>query len=184
MVGGEQAKPRQSASHENAPPHNRNHGTCTGVQAVQTYLARMPVASAPLPSALLSPRIPGIRLLHILNRQRMPAKFLAAAEPASAFSGEMPAVRIILWGSFAVRAQRTCDRSRSCKLEEVCLWACGAAGSALPWHGRGRRFDPDQVHQTVFPLFKSANNSQQSPNIPAKCVPFAPGGHRRRFSAH
>ena len=25
--------------------------------------------------------------------------------------------------------------------------ACGAAGSALPWHGRGRRFDPDQVHQ-------------------------------------
>jgi hypothetical protein len=27
------------------------------------------------------------------------------------------------------------------------LWACGAAGSALPWHGRGHRFDPDQVHQ-------------------------------------
>src|SRR4051794_15535833 len=26
------------------------------------------------------------------------------------------------------------------------VWACGAAGSALPWHGRGRRFDPDQVH--------------------------------------
>src|ERR1700716_2658155 len=25
-------------------------------------------------------------------------------------------------------------------------WVCGAAGSALPWHGRGRRFDPDQVH--------------------------------------
>ena len=31
-------------------------------------------------------------------------------------------------------------------------WACGAAGSALPWHGRGRRFDPDQVHQ-IFPFF-------------------------------
>jgi hypothetical protein len=28
------------------------------------------------------------------------------------------------------------------------MWACGAAGSALPWHGRGRRFDPDQVHQS------------------------------------
>ena len=28
----------------------------------------------------------------------------------------------------------------------VVVWACGAAGSALPWHGRGRRFDPDQVH--------------------------------------
>ena len=26
-------------------------------------------------------------------------------------------------------------------------WACGAVGSALPWHGRGRRFEPDQVHQ-------------------------------------
>ena len=28
--------------------------------------------------------------------------------------------------------------------------ACGTVaqfGSALPWHGRGRRFDPDQVHQ-------------------------------------
>ena len=29
----------------------------------------------------------------------------------------------------------------------VAEWACGAAGSALPWHGRGHRFDPDQVHQ-------------------------------------
>ena len=26
-------------------------------------------------------------------------------------------------------------------------WACGAVGSALPWHGRGRRFEPVQVHQ-------------------------------------
>lgn len=25
--------------------------------------------------------------------------------------------------------------------------ACSSAGRALPWHGRGRRFDPDQVHQ-------------------------------------
>ena|SRR5208283_299586 len=31
-------------------------------------------------------------------------------------------------------------------------WACGAAGSALPWHGRGRRFDPDQVHQLLLHL--------------------------------
>jgi murein DD-endopeptidase MepM/ murein hydrolase activator NlpD len=31
-------------------------------------------------------------------------------------------------------------------------WACGAAGSALPWHGRGRRFDPDQVHQNSCQL--------------------------------
>ena len=30
------------------------------------------------------------------------------------------------------------------------MWACGAAGSALPWHGRGHRFDPDQVHQQII----------------------------------
>jgi hypothetical protein len=29
------------------------------------------------------------------------------------------------------------------------VWACGAVGSALPWHGRGHRFDPDQVHQST-----------------------------------
>jgi hypothetical protein len=34
-------------------------------------------------------------------------------------------------------------------------WACGAAGSALPWHGRGRRFDPDQVHH----IFKHLQTS-------------------------
>src|ERR1700722_2738842 len=35
-------------------------------------------------------------------------------------------------------------------------WACGAAGSALPWHGRGHRFDPDQVHQ-LFQAFRSTS---------------------------
>ena len=34
-------------------------------------------------------------------------------------------------------------------LHPLTEWACGAAGSALPWHGRGRRFDPDQVHQDI-----------------------------------
>src|SRR6266496_5726265 len=41
------------------------------------------------------------------------------------------------------------------RLQAIALppkWACGAAGSALPWHGRGRRFDPDQVHQFFRPL--------------------------------
>src|ERR1700730_15970186 len=28
-------------------------------------------------------------------------------------------------------------------------WACGAVGSALPWHGRGREFEPPQVHQSL-----------------------------------
>src|ERR1700722_11413675 len=35
-------------------------------------------------------------------------------------------------------------------------WACGAAGSALPWHGRGHRFDPDQVHQ-IIQAFRSTS---------------------------
>src|SRR5580692_11311094 len=34
------------------------------------------------------------------------------------------------------------------ELHPCSKWACGAAGSALPWHGRGHRFDPDQVHQS------------------------------------
>jgi hypothetical protein len=34
------------------------------------------------------------------------------------------------------------------------MWACGAAGSALPWHGRGHRFDPDQVHQLIPPKIR------------------------------
>src|SRR5581483_2142045 len=29
-------------------------------------------------------------------------------------------------------------------------WACGAVGSALPWHGRGREFESLQVHQIFF----------------------------------
>ena len=41
------------------------------------------------------------------------------------------------------------------------MWACGAAGSALPWHGRGRRFDPDQVHHQI--------NYLQVPSFPAWC---------------
>src|SRR5665213_1386357 len=29
----------------------------------------------------------------------------------------------------------------------VSAWACGAVGSALPWHGRGQGFESLQVHQ-------------------------------------
>src|SRR5580698_3171122 len=35
------------------------------------------------------------------------------------------------------------------ELHPCSVWACGAAGSALPWHGRGHRFDPGQVHQSI-----------------------------------
>jgi hypothetical protein len=40
------------------------------------------------------------------------------------------------------------------KVVPTVSWACGAAGSALPWHGRGHRFDPDQVHQLIINKIK------------------------------
>ena len=30
---------------------------------------------------------------------------------------------------------------------ETSIWAFSSAGRALPWHGRGQRFDPAKVHQ-------------------------------------
>src|ERR1700757_4404064 len=44
-------------------------------------------------------------------------------------------------------------------------WACGAAGSALPWHGRGRRFDPDQVHQILPQYLRGFPVHQHFPRI-------------------
>ena len=44
--------------------------------------------------------------------------------------------------------------------ENLPSWACGAAGSALPWHGRGRRFDPDQVHQILSFTWQTCNSRQ------------------------
>src|SRR5207302_6387067 len=32
--------------------------------------------------------------------------------------------------------------------------ACGAVGSALPWHGRGREFESHQVHQKVSNTYR------------------------------
>ena len=32
------------------------------------------------------------------------------------------------------------------------VWACGAVGSALPWHGRGQGFESLQVHQNHCPI--------------------------------
>src|SRR5277367_5500809 len=45
------------------------------------------------------------------------------------------------------------------------LWACGAAGSALPWHGRGHRFDPGQVHQSNQQLSESARRPGFAPPL-------------------
>src|ERR1700712_5163487 len=62
-------------------------------------------------------------------------------------------------------------------------WACGAAGSALPWHGRGHRFDPDQVHQITQALTSTSlprpcrilvANCKIFPEEPLGCVRSAP----------
>src|SRR5580658_5625029 len=66
------------------------------------------------------------------------------------------------------------------------MWACGAAGSALPWHGRGRRFDPDQVHQLHQQLGSTSPlrlcrifvaNSKTTPRTGAEIAP--PGAESR-----
>ena len=59
---------------------------------------------------------------------------------------------------FWVDSARPRSENRSSPSQE---WACGAAGSALPWHGRGHRFDPDQVHQ-LFQAFRR-------PSLPRLC---------------
>jgi hypothetical protein len=48
---------------------------------------------------------------------------------------------------------------------QLCMWACGAAGSALPWHGRGHRFDPDQVHQISHVLTYICRHLRCAPSL-------------------
>src|SRR5947209_6021471 len=60
------------------------------------------------------------------------------AEPAKLVSGVVG--EALFDDSYSLRENRSTN-------------LCGPVaqfGSALPWHGRGRRFDPDQVHQ-FFP---------------------------------
>src|SRR6185437_13315777 len=54
-----------------------------------------------------------------------------------------------LWTALRAFRLTICGQSARIDLSTP-LWACGAVGSALPWHGRGRRFDPDQVHHPLF----------------------------------
>jgi hypothetical protein len=62
------------------------------------------------------------------------------------------------------------------------MWACGAAGSALPWHGRGHRFDPDQVHQTT-PSRSSVCGKRRLPPF-HDFVSFCVEWKRNRCHAH
>ena len=53
--------------------------------------------------------------------------------------------------------------------KSLVAWACGAVGSALPWHGRGREFESHQVHQTLQALTRLPRclTSPKSRTIPA-----------------
>ena len=62
--------------------------------------------------------------------------------PTSTFRFATSAATLVLLGPYLTCLPRVATIS-----ESLLMWACGAAGSALPWHGRGRRFEPDQVHQ-------------------------------------
>src|SRR5271170_1952942 len=57
------------------------------------------------------------------------------------------------------------------KLRRLCFSrACGAVGSALPWHGRGRRFEPDQVHQVLRITQKEVGHDSLAPIINAQGI--------------
>jgi hypothetical protein len=57
----------------------------------------------------------------------------------------------VLWCQFGVKSRRLCRLYRSYRLvSHLPSVTCEAAS---PWHGRGRRFDPDQVHQISSPPF-------------------------------
>src|SRR6516164_1746155 len=61
------------------------------------------------------------------------------------------------------------ERAARCAINREVLRrrACGAVGSALPWHGRGREFESHQVHQIPQRLTKTER---------AKCVFWSPNG--------
>ena len=56
---------------------------------------------------------------------------------------------------------------KSCRISSG---ACGAVGSALPWHGRGREFESHQVHQ--IPQTLTVLLAIQTTQIPAKFPHF------------
>src|SRR6202044_3540481 len=66
-------------------------------------------------------------------------------------------ILLLVLARWLARARFVLFSGRNCLLR-----ACGAVGSALPWHGRGRRFEPVRVHHNFsktyrfWPLEKAA----------------------------
>ena len=119
------------------------------------------------------------------------------AKPLSGV-GILFSLRIVLSHSVPTAPQRVDYLAQSARIIEVVRngssvvslkqWACGAAGSALPWHGRGRRFDPDQVHQLFLIIASCADkaagilrftsHAPQTSHI--RAIPSKSLGHSRR----
>ena len=77
----------------------------------------------------------------------------------------MPPSQTAVCGSWIGLTNQSASMTMSISLS---TWACGAVGSALPWHGRGRRFDPDQVHQIRSSFMDRKRNEGQ--RVPQKGI--------------
>ena len=86
----------------------------------------------------------------MLSEQRLSSSWCSLVVPVM---GAIHGCRASGPDSLPHRPPREIDELASLRRQwESSMWACGAAGSALPWHGRGHRFDPDQVHQGIHRL--------------------------------
>src|SRR3989304_8469011 len=54
----------------------------------------------------------------------------------------------------------------------VLNWGCSSVGRALEWHSRGRRFDPDQLHQ--FPCPDGHNHLADDSPLLGPCPLWTP----------
>jgi hypothetical protein len=69
------------------------------------------------------------------------------------------------------------------------LWACGAVGSALPWHGRGQGFESLQVHQSQSirsrpPVSAIGSCRFSARGLFAALSPKCPMKHLQRLQRH
>src|SRR3989304_7811919 len=54
----------------------------------------------------------------------------------------------------------------------ILSWGCSSVGRALEWHSRGRRFDPDQLHQSPCP--DGHNHLADDPPLLGPCSLWPP----------
>ena len=91
----------------------------------------------------------------------------------------MPPSQTAVAGTWICLTNQSASMTMSISLS---TWACGAVGSALPWHGRGRRFDPDQVHQIHSYLMDRKRNEGQGARLKEFAATLYPHPHSRQWS--